>query len=89
MIRYAYPLRKRINEEGRPETCLFDLRRPYALDSVDMLEELPPEAKEFFRAAGRRGGKKRASKMTPAERRESARKAAQARWKKKRSKAKD
>jgi hypothetical protein len=48
-----------------------------------MSEELPPKALEFFRAAGRKGGKKRASKMTSVERTESARKAAQARWKKK------
>jgi hypothetical protein len=51
-----------------------------------MPEELPPEAKEFFRAAGKRGGKKRASKMTPTQRKESARKAARARWKKLRKK---
>jgi hypothetical protein len=31
---------------------------------------------------GKKGGKARAAKMTPEERRESARKAAQARWKK-------
>jgi len=47
-----------------------------------MTDELPPEAKEFFRAAGKRGGKKRASRMTPAERRAVAQKAARARWKK-------
>jgi hypothetical protein len=53
-----------------------------------MADELPPEAREFFRAAGKSGGKKRASKMTPRERQESARKAAHARWKKARKKRK-
>jgi len=47
-----------------------------------MHEELPPDAKAFFRAAGKKGGKKRASQMSPTERTASARKAARARWKK-------
>jgi hypothetical protein len=47
-----------------------------------MADELSPEAKEFFRKAGSRGGKKRTGAMTKKERTELARKAAQARWKK-------
>jgi hypothetical protein len=42
-------------------------------------EPLPPKA-EAGRKGGLKGGKARAAKMTPEERRESARKAAAARW---------
>ena len=49
--------------------------------------KLPPEALEFFRKAGSKGGKKgtkaRMEKLTPAQRTELARKAAVARWKEK------
>jgi hypothetical protein len=38
------------------------------------------EITEYFRKFGKEGGKKRARKMTPAQRKESARRAAQARW---------
>jgi uncharacterized protein YdaU (DUF1376 family) len=48
-----------------------------------MPDKLPPEVLEFFRSAGKKGGKKRASKMTAEQRSASARKAAQARWKRK------
>ena len=44
-------------------------------------EPLPPKA-AAGRKGGLKGGKARAAKLTPGERRESARKAAQARWKK-------
>ena len=44
-------------------------------------EQLPPKA-AAGRKGGLKGGKARAAKLTPEERRESARKAAQARWKK-------
>jgi hypothetical protein len=41
----------------------------------------PANSDLFLRdVAGRKGGKKRAQNLTPEERRESARKAAQARW---------
>jgi hypothetical protein len=40
------------------------------------------EAREFFAKQGRRGGKARAKNMTVQERKEAARKAVQARWKK-------
>jgi hypothetical protein len=42
---------------------------------------MPKEALEFFRAEGKRGGKARLTKMTPAKRSEIAKKAAAARWK--------
>jgi hypothetical protein len=38
------------------------------------------EITEYFRKFGKEGGKTRARKMTPAQRKESARRAAQARW---------
>jgi hypothetical protein len=50
-----------------------------------MRRKLPPEALEFFRKQGKKGGalggKKAASLMTEAARKERARKAAVARWK--------
>jgi hypothetical protein len=47
-------------------------------------EEKNPAAVELGRRGGLKGGKARAAKMTPEERSESARKAAKARWAKKR-----
>ena len=41
---------------------------------------LTKEAREYFAKEGRKGGKIAARKMTPQERKESARRAAQARW---------
>jgi hypothetical protein len=50
--------------------------------SVDPDEGKDPAAVALGRKGGLKGGKARAAKMTPAERAESARKAAQARWNK-------
>jgi hypothetical protein len=47
-------------------------------------EEKNPAAVELGKRGGLKGGKARAAKMTPEERSESARKAAKARWAKKR-----
>jgi hypothetical protein len=53
--------------------------------------DLPPEALEFFRQQGKdhgaEGGRKAAENMTPEERSKRAKKAVQARWKKKKKKA--
>jgi general stress protein YciG len=38
------------------------------------------EIREYFAKFGKQGGKKRAKNMTPEERKEASRKAAQARW---------
>jgi hypothetical protein len=50
---------------------------------------MPESVREYFRQEGARGGriggKKRAANLTPKQRRESARKAARARWGKKRT----
>ena len=47
------------------------------------------EMMEFFKATGKKGGKKRAAGMTAAERSASAKKAAKARWKKTKKRASD
>lgn len=47
----------------------------------EVLHQKNPAAVELGRAGGRKGGKARAEKMTPAERSEAARRAARARWK--------
>ena len=44
------------------------------------------EIRAYFAKFGKQGGKARAAKMTPEERAESARKASQARWDKRKSK---
>lgn len=49
-----------------------------------MTEEKNPAAVELGRRGGLKGGKARAAKLTPEQRSESARKAAKARWGKKR-----
>ena len=49
-----------------------------------MTEEKNPAAVELGRRGGLKGGKARAAKLTPEQRSESARKAARARWAKKR-----
>ena len=49
-----------------------------------MAEEKNPAAVELGRRGGLKGGKARAAKLTPEQRSESARKAAKARWAKKR-----
>jgi hypothetical protein len=48
---------------------------------------LSKEARLFFAKEGRRGGKTRASNMTPEQRKEASRLAAQARWGKKKKAA--
>jgi hypothetical protein len=49
-----------------------------------MAEEKNPAAVELGRLGGRKGGKARAEKLSPERRRETAKKAAEARWAKKR-----
>lgn len=58
------------------------MRTPFAY-SLLMAKTLSPEALQFFKEQGSRGGKKRVANMTKKERSEAARKAAQARWKSK------
>ena len=51
---------------------------------MDEAEEMRELARKLGRRGGLKGGKARAAKMTPEERSEQARKAAKARWDKKR-----
>jgi hypothetical protein len=62
---------------------LLDYAKPHRIQFQLMAEKLNSEALEFFRRAGKRGGKKRLKTMTDQERKDSARTAANARWKKK------
>lgn len=68
-----------------------DLNRLAAAIVGDATDDAPqpvyknPAAVELGRAGGRKGGKARAAKMTPEERSDAARKAAQARWAKSRA----
>ncbi len=48
------------------------------------VKNVPDEVRRYVRAWGRKGGKRRAARLTPEQRRQSARKAARARWKKSR-----
>jgi len=61
-----------------------DLNRLAAAIVGDATDETPPQPENrrvrAGRAGGRKGGKVRASRMTPEERSEAARKAAEARW---------
>jgi hypothetical protein len=49
------------------------------------IEEKPEQGKEYARKGGLKGGKARAEKLSEKKRREIARKAAQARWSRKKS----
>jgi hypothetical protein len=51
--------------------------------SLHLVEDKDPAAVELGRRGGLKGGKARAKKMTPEQRSDAARKAAQARWQKK------
>jgi hypothetical protein len=56
------------------------LAYPQRIMVTSAVMALSKKAREFFVNQGRRGGKIAANKMTPQERKESARRAAQARW---------
>ena len=72
-----------------PYACQENFCIPrYAYASVRLVVVWPKETREYFAKFGKQGGKKRARNMTPEERRESARRAAQARWAKKKKAAK-
>ena len=49
----------------------------------------PQELKDYFAKEGRKGGNKRAKRMTPEQRKEVARTAAKARWAKEKKKGKN
>ena len=70
-----------------------DLREPLTYTKNVAPRKLPPELREYFAKLGRKGGLKggnaRAKKLTPEQRSESARRAVQARWAKKKAKEAD
>lgn len=77
---YAYPLRmSRI-------IFLYSCAPPADVLTFTLMA-LSKKAREFFVNEGRKGGKIAASKMTPQQRKESARRAAQARWAKVKAKS--
>ena len=57
---------------------------PYA---ILIAVRLPDEIRDYFRKQGARGGKARAANLSPEQRREIARKAAQGRWARARKKS--
>jgi len=75
---------------GRPAYCGDSMRTPSALSRTNLAHPLrsvlgcflmtKKEIGEYFAKFGRMGGRAAAAKMTPEQRKASARKAAQARW---------
>ncbi len=60
-----------------------DIPQPEPQEVKSATREKNPAAVQLGRLGGKKGGPARATKMTPEQRRESARKAAHARWRKK------
>jgi hypothetical protein len=70
-----------VNQRAKATVRLVDV----ILGDADPEPEPPtknPAAVQLGKLGGSKGGKRRAERMTPAERSEAARRAAQARWKK-------
>jgi len=57
------------------------MKKPPAKSKPSKRSELPKDWREFFATMGKLGGKKAAARLSPEERLARARKAAQARWK--------
>lgn len=66
-----------------------EVTEPEGVLAPEEEEAKNPHAVELGRLGGRKGGKARAEKLTPEQRKEIAKKAAQARWKKKQSNKND
>ena len=68
---------------------MLDMRNPFTYSRNVARKKLPPDIREYFSKMGKKGGPKgghaRAAKLTPEQRSESARKAVQARWAKKKA----
>jgi topoisomerase IA-like protein len=78
-----------------PFQCSDDMRTPYVgkgenaypIRTCDILHSVNrKELTKYFAKFGRQGGKARAARLTPEQRKASARKAAQARWAKQKGK---
>ncbi len=74
------PHKKRPTDANKLAKLIVDIASGEVEDKPDYGDK-NPAAVELGRLGGKKGGKARAESMTPEERREVARKAAQARWK--------
>jgi hypothetical protein len=74
-------MKKRPRDPAQLAKFIVDI----ATGAVEDTERKLTPAQEFARSGGLKGGKARAAKMTPAQRRAVAKKAAAARWKNRRS----
>jgi hypothetical protein len=72
--------RKRPRDPNQLGKLIVDLATGEAEEAPESDDGRDPAAVALGRKGGLKGGKARAAKMTPEERSESARKAAQARW---------
>ena len=74
---------KRPTDINQLAKLIVDIATGQAEDAAKPVQEKNAAAVELGRLGGKKGGKARAAKLTPAQRSEIARKAAQKRWKKK------
>jgi hypothetical protein len=70
--------------EKRPADVISTAVHVMKIATGEIEESLPDPGKEYARKGGLKGGKRRAMKLTPEQRSEIARIAAEARWKRKR-----
>ncbi len=75
--------RKRPRDPNQLAKLVVDIATGEADDVAPMPEPKNPAAVELGRKGGLKGGKARAAKLTADERKDAARKAAEARWRKK------
>jgi hypothetical protein len=73
--------------QKRPADVIGNAVRVMQIATGEIAEDSPDPGKEYARKGGLIGGRKRASKLTPIQRSEIARVAAEARWKKGKSKS--
>ena len=71
---------KRPRDANQLAKLVVDLATGEAEEPTDAAPEKDPAAVELGRRGGLKGGRARAERMTPEQRSEAARKAAQARW---------
>ena len=67
--------------QQRPGDVIGAAVKVMKIATGEVEEDVADPAKEFMRRGGQKGGKARAAKLTPERRREIAKKAAAARWK--------
>jgi hypothetical protein len=77
--------RKRPRDSNQLGKLIVDIATGEAQEADTPAEDKNPAAVELGRKGGLKGGKARAAKMTPEERSEAARRAAAARWERRKS----